>query len=103
MIPGNPLIWAAVLGWLVAAGGYGTMKVLEARRVQASYDKGVSAGKESVATVAVAEAKKAADDFREAEAETPIDADREYFMRLCAKHSSCALRAKYRGIYGGGS
>jgi hypothetical protein len=96
MIPGNPLIWVCVVLGLALPSVYGAMKVRNSMEVRAAYDKGVEAGKGAASTAALEEAKKAAGQWNAAQAETPVDADREYFRRLCATHSSCALRSKYR-------
>jgi hypothetical protein len=96
MIPGNPLIWLCVMLGLSLPSMYGVMKVKHTWEVRAAYDKGVEAGKGQASTTALAAAEKAAGQWNEAQAETPLDADREYFKRLCATHSSCALRSKYR-------
>jgi hypothetical protein len=93
----NPLAYLCLALALALPATYGTMKVLEARRVQAAYEQGRAAGAGSTASAAVAEVKQAATDYREAEAETPLDADREYFKRLCGQSASCALRSKYQG------
>jgi hypothetical protein len=86
---------------LIVAGGAGVSayhftKVADARH------EGVVIGKSETAAAGVEEAKKAAKDWNAAQDETPLDADREYFMRLCATHASCALRSKYQAIYGNG-
>jgi hypothetical protein len=64
---------------------------------RAKHEAGLATGRGEAAVTELAEAKAATDDMRAAEAETPLDADREYFKRLCGKHSSCELRSKYRG------
>ena len=92
-MPGNPLIWMAVLGWIVAAGGYGTMKVLEASRVQAAYDKGVTAGRGSASTATVAAATETAAAEREAIETTPLPADKAAIMDLCKRSASCRERS----------
>ena len=98
---GLPTTW--LIGGIVVSVAlfFGVVQVRHMAKLEAVRSEGVAIGKGEAATSTLAEAKQAADDWREAEAEVPIDAEREYFMRLCAKHSSCALRAKYRGIYGG--
>ena len=85
--------------WLIGAavaiglGFIAAYKVHEAKKIAAA----VEAERAATATAAVAAAKQAADDYRAAEAETPIDADLEYFKALCGKSASCALRSKYAG------
>jgi hypothetical protein len=97
-LPSTWLIGGAVVS---VALFFGVVQVRHMAKLEAVRNEGVAIGKGEAATSTLAAAKQAADDMREAEAETPLDADREYFKRLCAKHSSCALRAKYRDIYGG--
>src|SRR5688572_2680661 len=47
MLSGSPMMWVVVVLGLALPATFGTMKVLEAKRVQAAYDKGVTAGKDS--------------------------------------------------------
>jgi hypothetical protein len=95
-----PIAWLVGGAAICVALFFGAVELNHRAKLAAAHSTGVAVGKSAAATTAVAEAKKAADDYREAEAETPLDADREYFKRLCATHSSCALRSKYRDIYG---
>src|SRR5262245_66474866 len=46
MLSGSPLIWLCVVLGLALPAGYGTMKVLEARRVPLAYAHGFSAGED---------------------------------------------------------
>jgi hypothetical protein len=94
---GLPTTW--LVGGAVIAVGlfFGAVQLRHNAKLAAAHNTGVAVGKAEVATTTLAEAKKAGDDWREAEAETPLDADREYFKTLCAKSASCALREKYRG------
>lgn len=98
---GLPITW--LVGGAVLCVGlfFGAVQLRHNAKLEAAHNTGVAVGKAGTATTALAEAKQAADDFRQAEAETPIDADREYFKRLCAQSASCALRAKYRTSHGG--
>jgi hypothetical protein len=98
---GLPNAW--LIGGAVLCVGlfFGAVQLRHNAKLAAAHNTGVAVGKAEVATTALAETKKAADDMREAEAETPLDADRLYFQKLCAQHASCAAREKYRAIHGG--
>jgi hypothetical protein len=63
----------------------------------AAESKGTATADAKHATAALEAATQAAADFREAEAETPVDADREFFKKLCGKSASCRSRSKYAG------
>jgi hypothetical protein len=88
-----PVLVIAIMGVVIWVG-HGE---LQERKAAAARAEALA----SQASAAPVEMKKANDDWRQAEAETPIDADREYFKRLCAQSASCALRSKYRAVYGG--
>ena len=94
---GLPTTW--LIGGVVACAILlaGTVHIRHQAKVEGARNEGIAIGKGEAATTTLAEAKKAADDFRGAEAETPVDADRGYFKRLCARSASCALRDKYKG------
>lgn len=98
---GLPATWLAAGVAICVALFFGVVEINHRTKLAAAHDAGVAVGKAETNSAAVAEAKQANEDFRQAEAETPIDADREYFKRLCAQSASCALRSKYRAIYGG--
>ena len=99
---GTPTVW--LIGGAVVAVGlfFGAVQIRHNAKLAAAHNTGVAVGKAETATAALAEAKKAGDDWNAAEAETPLDADRLYFQKLCARHVSCAARAKYQAIHGGG-
>ena len=98
---GLPTTWVAAGAAICVALFFGVVQVRHSAKLTAAHDTGVAVGKAETAAAGLAEAKQANEDFRQAEAETPVDANREYFKRLCAQSASCALRAKYRTIYGG--
>ena len=98
---GLPQTWLIGGAVLCVALFFGAVEIRHRAKLAAAHNTGVAVGKAETATAALETAKKAADEFRKAEAETPPDADREYFKRLCATHSSCAAREKYRAAYGG--
>jgi hypothetical protein len=97
---GTPTMW--LVGGLVICFGlfFGAVQLRHNAKLAAAHATGVTVGKAEVATTALGAAEKAAAAEREAETETPLDADREYFRRLCATHSSCRARAKYQAAYG---
>ena len=63
----------------------------------AAESKGTATADAKHAVGALEAATEAANDYRAAEAETPLDADREYFKKLCGQHASCRSRSKYAG------
>jgi predicted negative regulator of RcsB-dependent stress response len=100
------LIWAAIRPWLKSPNAWLVLVMVgmgvaiyighsKIKRLQA--EKARSDAVATSATSQVVATKQAADDYREAEASTPLDADREYFKALCGKSASCALRSKYAG------
>ena len=97
---GLPITWLAAAAVVAVGLFFGAVQLRHNAKLAAAHNTGVAVGKAETATTALVEAKKASDDWREAEKETPLDADREYFKKLCGTHSACALREKYRA-YGG--
>ena len=98
---GLPIAWLVAACVACVALFFGAVEINHRAKLAAAHSTGVAAGKAGAAITAVAEAKNAGDDWRKAEQETPADADRLYFQKLCAQHASCAARAKYRAIHGG--
>jgi hypothetical protein len=98
---GLPTTW--LIGGCVLAVGlfFGAVQLRHNAKLEAAHNTGVAVGKAESAKTAVAETKKAGDDWRAAEEETPVDADVLYFQKLCAQHASCAARSKYQAIHGG--
>jgi hypothetical protein len=92
---GLPIAWLVGGAALCVGLFFGAVQLRHNAKLEAAHTTGVAVGKAEVAVATVVETKKATEDFRAAEAETPLDADREYFKRLCAQHASCALRSKY--------
>lgn len=96
MISGSPLIWLCMVLGLALPATYGTMKVLEASRVQAAYDKGVAAGRSSASTATVAAATATAAAEREATETTPLPANRAEILDLCKRSTSCREKGTLR-------
>lgn len=93
MLSGSPLIWVCVVLGLALPATFGTMKVLEAKRVQAAYDKGVTAGKGSASTATVAAATATAAAEREALETTPLPASKAEILERCKRSASCRERS----------
>jgi hypothetical protein len=98
---GHPSTWLIGGAVLCVALFFGAVQVRHQAKLEAARAEGVAIGKGAAATETLVAAKEAAADYQAAEAETPLDADREYFKRLCAKSASCALRSKYQAVYRG--
>jgi mevalonate pyrophosphate decarboxylase len=93
-MPGNPLLWLCVALGLALPATYGTLKVLEARRVQVAYDKGVEAGKGQASTATVTAATATAAAERQALEETPLTADKATIIARCKASASCRERGR---------
>jgi hypothetical protein len=63
---GHPLLWAAVAGWLLAAGTYIVKDITGDRAVSASYAKGKTDGAAEVAAASKKASEKANEDARQA-------------------------------------
>lgn len=89
MLPGSPLIWVAVVGWLAAAGTYGFQKLKQGQVWQTAYGQGVTAGKGSASTATVAAATETANAERQAFDTTPLPPSKAAIVDLCKRSASC--------------
>ena len=94
----TPLAWLGGAATLSAAlFGVGLyVAVSHNAEVKSARKEGVAIGTGEAATKTLVVATKAAEAAREAETEVPLDADREYYKKLCGKHASCKSRSKYK-------
>ncbi len=92
MFAGSPLIWAVVVLGLALPATYGVMKVKNAWEMQASYDKGVEAGKGAASAATVEAATKTAAAERQAVEETPLLPDKSAILAKCKTSASCRER-----------
>lgn len=90
---GAPSIWVIVALALGLAGSWGGWSLKNKWDIAASYKQGVSDGKASAAVEVVAAAKEIAAADREAEAATPLPADKAAIMELCKRRASCRERS----------
>jgi hypothetical protein len=93
-MPTNPLIYVAVIGWLMALGTYGFQKVQQARQWQLAYDQGLTAGKATTAAAAVESAQKTLAIEQQAIDTTPVPASKAAIVELCKRSSSCREHGK---------
>jgi hypothetical protein len=88
----NPLIWLALVGWLLAGGVYGFQKLQQGRQWQVAYDEGLEAGKGATASTALAAAVETAKEERKAIEDTPLPPDKAAVIALCKRSASCRER-----------
>lgn len=91
---GTPTVWLA--GALAICAALFVGNVVQHMEVKSARKEGVAIGTGEAATKTLVVATKAAEAAREAETEVPLDADREYYKKLCGKHASCKSRSKYK-------
>ena len=92
----TPSVWLGGAAALSLAVFIGAVTIKHNAEVKSARKEGVAIGTGEAATKTLVAANKAAEAAREAETEVPLDADREYYKKLCPKHASCKSRSKYR-------
>jgi hypothetical protein len=96
MLPGSPLLWLALVGWLAAGGTFVVQEFQKGRQWKVAYDKGVDAGKGLAATAALSAATDTARAEREAEVVvSPVPADHAALVARCNKDRACRDRGKF--------
>lgn len=92
MLPGSPLVWLALAGWLATGITYGVQEFQKGRQWRAAYDKGFGAGEAAASKSTVVAATETAKIEREVEESTPLPADRSAVIELCKRRASCRER-----------
>lgn len=96
MLPGSPLVWLALAGWLATGVTYGVQEFQKGRQWRAAYDKGFGAGEAAASKSTVVAATETARAEREAAEATPIPADKSAVTELCKRRASCRERGMLR-------
>lgn len=94
MMPGSPLIWLAMFGWLAAGGTYVFKEIQRGKDYRAAYADGERTGMASAARATVSSATETITIIREAEEATPLIVESQALKALCCARSSCRNRAK---------
>ena len=95
-MPGSPLLWLALVGWLAAGGTYAVQEFQKGRQWRVAYDKGFGAGEAAASKSTVVAATETARAEREAAEATPIPADKSAVTELCKRRASCRERGMLR-------
>jgi hypothetical protein len=91
----GPLAYLCIALALAVPGTYGTMKVLEAKRVAAAYAEGKRAGASEVAAATTASANKTLAAVAEGEASAPeVPEAKAELVALCKRSASCRERGR---------
>jgi hypothetical protein len=90
----NPIIWVAIVGWVLAGGVYAVKTVQEGRQWQTAYGQGLAAGKASAGSAVIASATEAVREERKALDDTPLTAERAAIIAACKREASCRERGK---------
>jgi hypothetical protein len=92
-MPGNPMLWLCIILGLALPGVYGTMKVLEAKRVAAALTEGKRVGAAQVAAATAQKAQETVAKADEGEASAPVvPAEMAALKALCDRSASCRDR-----------
>ena len=93
-MPGSPLIWLAVFGWLAAGGTYVFKEIQRGKDYRAAFADGERTGMASASRATVSSATETITIIREAEESTPLVVETNAVKALCCRRASCGNRAK---------